>query len=107
MDKAALLATARRRIVPIEIPDGRVFVRSLNIAELRPLMDALGDDPGENAALQLSAYLADESGVQLLTLDEAREFAAAAPGAVVLYIVQEGIQLNAVNDKALETARGN
>lgn len=92
---------------------GSVFVRQLSALEALRLSGALQDAKGdtikarqEQLVVALSAYLCDEHGKSIATIDQAREIAGKSAAAVNA-IVQAGHKLNSVDTDAADTAAKN
>lgn len=98
-----------RKVVPVDLDDGRVYVRAVTAAEAMDLEVAMTDvkDLKQSTAIQLAAFLSDQDGGALLTVDEALEAIGTRSPADVQAILKQGYSLNSLDAKALEETSGN
>lgn len=111
LSKEALLAGCDRQFKEVEISGGTVLVRSLSAGEQLALEQAVrtGHEAGDLRGVmvaQLSAYVSDDAGVQLFSLDEADRLMSRKPQDVTA-IVSAGQELNRWTAAEKEAVRGN
>lgn len=106
-----LLAPRARRVVSVTLPirGGEVGVRALTAAEVLDISEKLAaaDNLKRKLAIQLAAYLSDEAGNSLLTVEGAETFIECSEQADVRAIVGAGVSLNRIDDDAIEAAEKN
>lgn len=104
------LKKLNRKVVAVYCPEveQKVHVRSLSAAELRANSEASeGKDELETTAIALASTVSDADGNQLLTLEQARQIAAAEDSRFARRLISAGSSLIALDDKALEETQGN
>jgi hypothetical protein len=107
----AKLTSLRRRVEVVDLPEIETFVyiRSLSMVELRQLSEATAASEAQldTWAVQIAAFVSDETGNSALDIDQARQLVAGQDWRVTRRIVDRGVKLNSVDDAAVEGASGN
>jgi len=111
LSKEALLAGCPREFAEVDIGVGTVRVRTLSAGEQLALEQALrklheSNDLQAVMVQQLAAYVADDDGGPLLTVEEAVRMMALSPQAITK-IVSAAQDLNRWTGSEREAVRGN
>lgn len=101
-----------REVRPVALPrrGGQAHVRALYAGEavaLSKALQTLADAPEETIAVQLAAFVCDERGEALFTLEQARAAVAKIYPDDVRALMSAGTEVNSVSDAATESARKN
>lgn len=114
MNREGLLAVKSRRVETVEVEGiGTVHVRVLNAKDalaLEALLIGGLADAGKLQALvieQIRAFICDESGVPLLSREDAAQLIEQWSANQVRAIIKAGVRLNALGDASVEEAGGN
>lgn len=110
LTREQLLAARPRKVRAVDIDGGAVCVRMLYASEaidLQQQMASLEADVSELLAVQVSAFLCDDAGVPLLSVEDARALVRSRSPAEMRRIVEAGIELNGLGQESVEAAGGN
>lgn len=102
-----LIANLKRRVelVPLKSrPELTVYVRAITGVEFMELGPRVTKAEGsvETTAVQLEAFVSDESGNPLLAPGQGAEFMGSIESADMRRLLKAGDKMNALNDEAVE-----
>lgn len=109
MNREELLAINDRQIEPVVVGTRTFRVRSMSCSELVDFDAAIKGcklDVKEILAVQLSSFLCDETGNQVVSLEDARKLCAGMSGSTVKAIAEAGSNLNGIGESAREDLKG-
>jgi hypothetical protein len=114
MNREELLAFKPKRVKSVDIPGiGAVCLRVLTAREALALEVGLRQDRSTPegmegmVAVQLAAFICDESGVPLLSLDDAKQLVGQWSANQIRVCIQHGADLNGLGETAVEEAGKN
>lgn len=97
-----------RRVQSVVVSDITYYVRALYVPEVFTLEASMEKaEPVEGLAIQLSGYLCDSAGADLLNVEEAKEVVAALEPRDLKALIKAGQTLNSFSEEAVEEARKN
>lgn len=111
LSKEALLGACDREFEEVDIGVGTVRVRTLSAGEQLDLEQAIrkdreSDDLRPIIVRQLAAYVSDDEGGALLSIEEAERMLALKPKAITK-VIDAAQRLNKWTDSEREEVRGN
>jgi hypothetical protein len=112
LTKEQFLASRKRTVEAVNLPDGDVYVRTLTVAEQMQFEAEAGtldeSDTQGYTAIAVAFWMCTDTGEPFLTLEESRKHVGALSAPEVAAIMKAGAALNrGLSAKAVETAAGN
>lgn len=112
LTKEGFLAPRKRKIEPVELPEGTVYVRKLTVDEQIQFETEAGTlDEGDTkgfTAISVAFYLCTETGDQFISLAESREHLGSRDPSDIAAIMRKGTEINrGLRASAVEEAAKN
>jgi hypothetical protein len=110
MNRDELMSVHETEVQPVPAGGKTYHVRAISADQMVEFDSAIkeaGEDVKKLLAIQLSTFLSNEAGDQVLSVDDALSLSRRLKARTVQQIVTAGMELNALTSKEQEAIRGN